>query len=356
MAMTLGYWQFSRVESPPETPTTVSSSPTQSIPYISTTNNSSLLDIPAQKTLSNNYHIFQTFNNCGPAALSMALSYYGINKSQQELGQSLRPYQNPKGDNDDKSVTLPEIAKKAEESGLLAYNRPNGDINKVKQFIAIDVPVIARTNLKKTEDIGHYRVIKGYDDNSKEIIQDDSLQGKNLKYSYDDFNNLWLNFNYEYLVLVPKEKQQQAERILGEDLDPEVAWNKSVSSLEYELENDPDNVTTLFNLSIAYHNTSEYQKSIQAFEKVENKLTARALWYQIEPIYSYYEVGNYDRVMQITERVLNNNNRAFSELYILRAQVYLKQGDEQKAAEQLAQAKLYNQNIEIDPELLSQIN
>src|SRR3989344_5562076 len=38
----------------------------------------------ASKVLNNNYHIFQTFNNCGPASLSMALSYYGVNESQQK--------------------------------------------------------------------------------------------------------------------------------------------------------------------------------------------------------------------------------------------------------------------------------
>ena len=66
--------------------------------------------LPSQKILPNDYHVFQTFNNCGPAALSMELSYYGINISQQELVQDLRPYQNPQGDNDDKSVTLDELA------------------------------------------------------------------------------------------------------------------------------------------------------------------------------------------------------------------------------------------------------
>ena len=32
----------------------------------------------------------QTFNNCGPASLSMLFSYYGINKSQKELGQEFK--------------------------------------------------------------------------------------------------------------------------------------------------------------------------------------------------------------------------------------------------------------------------
>src|SRR3989344_8765835 len=77
------------------------------------------ITIPNSKVLPGTYHVFQTFNNCGPAAFSMALSYYGINETQQTLGQMLRPYQNQVGDNDDKSVTLEELAKKGEEYGFI---------------------------------------------------------------------------------------------------------------------------------------------------------------------------------------------------------------------------------------------
>jgi tetratricopeptide (TPR) repeat protein len=247
------------------------------------------------------------------------------------------------------------VAVKAEEFELKAYLRPNGDITKIKQFIASGVPVIARTYLKKGEDIGHYRIIKGYDDGTQQLIQDDSLQGKNLKYSYTAFDELWSDFNHEYLVLVPKEQQVVVENIIGEDLDEMTAWKKAVDTLENKLSSDPNNVTNLFNLAVSKYKTKDYKGSVEAFEKVESRLTFRTLWYQIEPILSYYELGNYDRVMQISDKILNNQNRAFSELYILRAEIYLKQGNKQAAAEQLAQAKLYNQNIYIDPELLNQV-
>src|SRR3989344_6952526 len=52
-----------------------------------------LLPIQEAKVLAGGSHLFQTFNNCGPAVLSMALSYYGIDVSQQTLGKELRPHQ-----------------------------------------------------------------------------------------------------------------------------------------------------------------------------------------------------------------------------------------------------------------------
>src|SRR3989338_6887144 len=103
------------------------------------------ITIPNSKVLPGTYHIFQTFNNCGPAAFSMALSYYGINKSQQELGNEIRPYQVANGDNDDKSVTLEELAEKSKEFNLVPFHRPNGTIELIKLFLTYDLPVITRT-------------------------------------------------------------------------------------------------------------------------------------------------------------------------------------------------------------------
>ncbi|MDP2638511.1 MAG: C39 family peptidase [Candidatus Levybacteria bacterium] len=301
---------------------------------------------PPNKTLQNDYHIFQSFNNCGPASLSMALSYYGINISQEELGQQLRPYQNPQGDNDDKSVILEEMAKKAEEYNLIAYHRPNGNIDLIKLFITYDIPIITRTWLNENEDIGHYRVIKGYDSTSEQIIQDDSLQGKNLRYSIENFSSIWGKFNYEYLVLVPKDKNEIAKAILGENADFKKAWKNALRQAQDKLQKNPDDIYAKFNLSVAFYNTGDYKKSVEEFEKIENDLPFRTLWYQIEPIQAYFKLGNYEKVFSLTDRILNNYNRAFSELYLIRGEIYKKQGDMQSAKREFEKAVFYNTGLQ----------
>ncbi len=300
---------------------------------------------PAQKILPTAYHIFQSFNNCGPAALSMALRFYGIEKSQEELGQTLRPWQNPEGINDDKSVTLEEVAEESKKYGFIPYRRPNGDVEKIKLFITYDLPVITRTWLKADEDIGHYRVVKGYNSETNQLIQDDSLQNKNLWYSYDEFNVVWSKFNYEYLVLVPIDKVEIAEAILGEDLDEKTAWRKAAVRSEKMLSENPNDSTAGFNLSVAYYNTGEYQKSVDEFEKIESQLPFRTLWYQIEPIQAYYELGKYDRVFAITDAILNNQNRAYEHAYLLRGKSYQKQGQTDLARGEFEKAVLYNSNL-----------
>lgn len=314
-----------------------------------------LKTVPISKIINNNYHIIQTFNNCGPASLSMALSYYGINKTQQELGIDLRPYQVPSGDNDDKSVTLDELAKKAEELGLIAYHRPNGDIELLKQFIANDFPVITRTWLHVNEDIGHYRVVKGYNDARKIIIQDDSYEGANLSFSYSDFNTMWSKFDYEYLVLVTPEEQDIARAIIGDNLNLNTAWQKAVNRNLDLLNENPDDIYSRFNLSVAYYHLKEYKKSVAEYEKVEKQLPFRTLWYQLEPVLAYYELGNYERVFTISDNIFNKYNRAYSELYILRGNIYKKQNDLINARNEYQKAVFYNVNLKSATDAISSI-
>ncbi|MBI2011939.1 C39 family peptidase [Candidatus Daviesbacteria bacterium] len=298
------------------------------------------------KVIPGRTHVFQTFNNCGPAALSMALSYYDKNITQEELGLQLRPFQVPGGDNDDKSVTLEELAEKSKEYGFIPFHRPNGNIELMKMFITYDLPIITRTLLKENEDIGHYRVIRGYDDLTNELIQDDSMQGKNLRYSFTNFNSLWKKFNYEYLVLVPGDMVEIAEAILGEDIDPKISWQKAVENSQKDLENNPSDLYARFNLSIALYHIGDYQGSIQEFEKVKNDLPFRTLWYQIEPVQAYFAVGDYTKVFEITDQILNYHNRAFSELYLLRGESYLNMDQKDLARAEFEKAVFYNQNLQ----------
>jgi tetratricopeptide (TPR) repeat protein len=314
-----------------------------------------LPETPTSYTIPIRLHVFQTFNNCGPASLSMQLSYFDINISQQEIGQKLRPYQNPAGDNDDKSVTLEELAKEAENYGLTPFHRPNGSVNILKKFIASNLPVVVRTWTKPGEDIGHYRVVRGYDDRTGEIIQDDSLQDKNLRFTYDYLLSIWQPFNFEYLVIVPQDKINIAKEILGEDVDQRVAWQKARKNLTALLNKDPNNLHNLFNMSVTEHNLGNYDESVKYFEQVERLLPFRTLWYQIEPIQAYQKLKQYDKVFELTEKILNNHNRAFSELYQIRAEVYLSQGNKDAARRELELAIYYNKNFKPAQEALEKI-
>lgn len=312
--------------------------------------------LPSRKLLASDYQVFQTFNNCGPAALSMALFHYGILKSQEELGAILRPYQNQAGDNDDKSVTLEELGRHARTYGFMSFHRPAGTIDLVIRAIAAGYPVITRTWLTQEEDIGHYRVVKGYDEETETLIQDDSLQGYDLTYSYEEFTALWKKFNYEYLILIPQENVDDAPFILGQHLDPKQAWAKAVEQARNELEANPLDTYARFNLSVALYHTDRYEEAVEEFEAVEARLPRRTLWYQIEPIEAYAKLGRNEQVFALTDRILENHNRAFSELYLIRGKIYQKREELDLAREEFEKAVFYNRNLKEAHEALRSID
>lgn len=301
-----------------------------------------LSPIPNSKILAGSNHVFQTFNNCGPASLSMTLSLYGISVSQQTLGAKLRPYQNAAGNNDDKSVTLAEIAQIAKEYGFVPYLRPTGDIRLVQQFIAQDMPVITRTWLKQNEDIGHFRVIKGYDISRQILIQDDSLQGKDLEYSYAEYDELWKAFNYEFLVLVPTEKVAVAEHILGNRLDEIATWKQALLLAQEAVEQNPEDVFAKFNQVTALYHLGEYQQAVEIYERIATSLPKRMLWYQLEPILAYYKLGRFDDVLRISQQIFDSQNRAYSELHWLSAEIFQQRGNTELSNNEFQLAKTYN--------------
>lgn len=308
-----------------------------------------------QALLQNPKHTYQTFNNCGPATLSMILSWYGKDVSQKELSNKMRPYQHPRGDNDDKTIFTSEFVYWAKNYGFESLERVNGDIDLLKTFTTNGIPVVVKTWLKVNDDIGHFRIVRGFDENKKTIIQDDSYHGPNKRISYFDFLSMWQPFNYNYIIVYPDEQKDLVEAIIGKEVDESVAWTNALKRSQKESELDPENVYPWFNMSSADYHLGEYQRSVEAFETVENSLPRRMLWYQIEPIRAYKALGNYQRVFQITDNIINNGNRAFSELYQIRGEVYLSQGDKQKAREQFETAILYNINFVLAKESLEKL-
>jgi hypothetical protein len=311
-------------------------------PIVSTTT------LPESKILEDGYYVSQTFNNCGPSALSMDLSYYGVHVSQEVLADDLRPTHNETGKNDDKSTTPEELVAEAQKYGFTAYYRPNGSIQLLKDFIANGIPVITRTLFIPTEDFGHYRVIKGYNDATGEITDEDGFQGPEVHYSYANFMSLWQEYNYEYIVLVPPGKEQLVQSIIGSDMNSTTAWANAASVAESQITQNTSASSTIeatFNLSVAEYYLGNYPKSVQEYEVVAPKLPINTLWYQMEPIKSYYELGDYNTVFSLANSIVNNGDPVYPELYELEGQAYEKEGDTVNAKAMFEKALLYNKNL-----------
>jgi tetratricopeptide (TPR) repeat protein len=286
----------------------------------------------------------QTFNNCGPATLSMIMTWAGTPKDQYELGALMRPYSNPQGDNDDKSVSSDEFVEWARTFGLYAERRPNGTLEMLKTFNANGIAIAVKSWLHPNEDIGHFRIIKGYDDTTRLLTQDDSFDGPNLTIGYDEFMAMWQPFNYEYYIIVRPDQQALAEAIIGEDRDETTAWRNAIVRADRELADNPDAVYPIFNKSVAYYHLGDNTRTIEEFEKVESRLPSRMLWYQIEPLRAYAALGNEARVYELSEQIMGTENRSNSEMYVLRGNLMKARGDGTGARAQYELALQYNVN------------
>jgi len=310
---------------------------------------------PQQVILPSGGFVSQTFNNCGPATLSMILNFYRKPVGQDILGAEMRPYQIANGDNDDKSIFADEFVTYAQKNGFESLHRPNGTLETLKKFTANDIPVVVRTWLNPAEDIGHFRIVRGYDETRGVVIQDDSYQGANLEYSYSDFNTMWEPFNYGYILVYPKDKEDIVHAILEDEINEKIAWENALIRAQVEKAKNSTNIYAPFNIAVAQYHLGRFQESVASYEEIESSLPSRMLWYQPDPIFAYGKTGNSERVMSLTDRILNNNNRAFSELYQVRGESLLAQGDKVGARAEFEKAIIYNKNFEKAKVSLSQL-
>jgi hypothetical protein len=151
---------FTPTPSPTSTephPTEAASLPTESADL--TIASVPALQRPATARLYGFTAIKQTWNNCGPANVTMALSYYGWQEDQEYAATVLKP------DREDKNVNPWELVSFInDESGVRALTRIGGDMELLKQFLAHDLPVIIETGYMPEgyDWIGHYQTVVGY--------------------------------------------------------------------------------------------------------------------------------------------------------------------------------------------------
>ncbi len=130
---------------------------------------------------------------------------------------------------------------------------------------------------------------------------------------------MWSKYNYEYMVMVPKAKQALAEAILGKDLNTRYAWQQTVRMDEATLASNPTDVNTRFNLSVALYYLGAYQQSVAAFEQVQNQLSFRTLWYNIEPLEAYYQARRLSESLLLEQHNPQRRRpRFFGTVYIAR--------------------------------------
>lgn len=156
----------------------------------------------------------QTYNNCGPAALSSVLAAYGIGLSQEAIRKVLRPGTGYMG--------VEGIDPFLRNFGLRAPYFKGGRLEHLKRVLDLGAPILVLQWLEGSVSaqgfsgrIPHFRVVRGYDENAQVFWVSDSMLGANAVIPYSDFVQLWQVYNNAFMPIVPREMMPQLERTLA---------------------------------------------------------------------------------------------------------------------------------------------
>jgi tetratricopeptide (TPR) repeat protein len=304
----------------------------------------------------------QRWNYCGPANLSMALTFWGWDGNRDVVGEYVKP------EDKDKNVLPYELQDfvETQTEGLGALIRYGGDIEVIKSLIAAGFPVLAekgyyeRDYTGKLGWLGHYQFINGYDDARQAFtVQDTYIQGgKDHRLPYDEFIQGWRSFNYLFMVVYPEERGEEVLRLLGPWADP--AWANSHALEKARAESESltgiDQFFAWFNRGTSHANLQQYPDAATAFDQafaVYNTLADdfqrpyRIMWYQTWPYWAYFYSGRYQDVINLANTTLNDtiSEPVLEESFYWRALAREALGDVTGAIDDLRESVRLNPNF-----------
>jgi hypothetical protein len=349
---------------PTETPTPVPPTPTPTLPATPT---ATPLPFPASVRLTGFYHLFQEWNNCGPATMAMTMSYFGLQLSQTDTAKVMKP--NP----EDRNVSPQEMtAFVNEQTPYRAITRVNGDMETVKRFLANGIPVILEIGIEPPGELrwmgwyGHYMLVVAYDDALERFWMYDSWLGTGSEplsnadpdgraLSYADVARDWPHFNRNYIAIYRPEQAQLVADIVGEDMDDAVMWQNALAQAQQDAQADPNNAFYWFNLGTSLNEAGDYESAAQAFDQARAiGLPWRMLWYQFGPLEAYLQTGRYDDVIVLADATLKDRPY-FEEVFYYKGLALAAQGDVNGARDNLQRAADFNPNFAPAAEALLQL-
>ena len=352
---------LNQTASPESTPSAPLSVTTTQIPFTKQPVDSlarptiTLTPIPKSIQLDGVQHEYQTWNNCGPATLAMALSYWGWEDDQRPIAAFTKP--NPR----DKNVMPYELADYVdEETRFKIVSRLGGEIELLKRFIAAELPVIIEKGFEGRDLegwMGHYVLVTGYSDQDQTFTFQDSYYGPNQVMDYADLESYWRAFSFTYLVVYPDERREEIETILGPHMDEEYNYRYAAqkASDDFYVVTDRDQFFAWFNRGTNLVQLQDYASAAAAYDEAfalypaipEKERPWRMMWYQTGSYWAYYYTGRYQDVINLATTTLDTMSEpVLEESYYWRALAREALGDSEGAIKDLRSALKYHSGFE----------
>jgi tetratricopeptide (TPR) repeat protein len=300
-------------------------------------------------------HEYQQFNNCGPANLAMALSFWGWQGDQRDTRAFLRPNLQV----DDKNVSPEEMVAYVQHfTALRALTRVGGDLDLLKRLIAAGFPVLIEAGHHPPDDwwMGHYLVVNGYDDATGYFTVQDSLTNPDQPFLYEELaTRWWRDFNYVYVLIYPPEREAELFNILGARLDEAYSYELAAQRALQEIpaRQGRDLFFTWFNLGSSRVGLKDYSAAAQAYDMAfsiyqtlsEEQRPYRLMWYQMGPYEAYYYTGRFQDVINLANTTFTWVGQAvLEESYYWRGMAYAALGQTNQAIADFQKAATLNPN------------
>ena len=272
---------------------TVQAAQPQSTPEPTKTATNTPIPLPVTVYLQGVEPEAQMWNNCGPATLSMALSYWKWNGDQEDTAALLKP--NPR----DKNVMPYEMVDFVnDQTNLRALIRMGGDLYTLKSLLNAGFPVLVEKgfepeNLAREGWMGHYNLVIGYDDTTSAFTTQDSYLlalkkyeeragTKGFEVTYDDMLKNWRAFNSIFIVIYPPEYENDVVNALGPLADEtgayQVAYERAMTESSSLLD-ARDRYFAFYNVGTSLVKLQDYEGAAAAFD------TAFALYPSIDEVF-----------------------------------------------------------------------
>ena len=333
--------------------------PTQARPAVTQAPPSSPNRLPTSARIYGLLHQQQTWNNCGPATITMALSYYGWRRDQAFAAERLKP------NREDKNVSPEELASFVrEESNLQAIVRMGGTLQLLKLLLANEFPVVIETGamFEAYDWIGHYRVLVSYDDAYDIFYFYDSFLGvgdsaQGVSISYVDVDNHWQAFNRTFIVVYEPQREALLRQLMGDYWQHDSAAQIAFDTAQLEARREPQNAFAWFNMGTSLVALERYQEAATAFDQANRtgQLPWRMHWYQFGAFEAYFRVGRFDDVMSLV-RINQNNARELEETYYWQGKAQEAGGNRGGAAASYRRALAYNPHFDAARQALAALN
>lgn len=278
---------------------------------------------------------------CGPAALSSVFAYWDRSYTQEEIAEDI--FQSELC-----GVLNVDLEQYARGKGFWAKGL-KGDFKRLKERLNSGVPVVVLEKLHPfVLNRMHYVVVVGYSDKHRVIIQHTGSKEFVIR-SYDGFKRNWYAGGSWMLEVMPFDKigdeLNNPDSIeLGILLEEHGKLEEALERYLQVLEREPENAVVLFNIGNIYQKLNRFDEAEKAYKEAiakENEFSDalnNLSWV-------YLQKQDYAAAHDYVDKALScKSNKQFYYLDT-KAQIYLAQGEIEKAIEAYNRAKTYQQHV-----------